>query len=151
MTTICPVKLQFITKGVECAVFEYEDDKVLKVYRTKSNAASAIESNKQACEHGIAPEVYSDKPFEIDISNSLPSHSTNSYKYAIVCEKVVIAKDDDFSGCYMYDARYIKLKEHYVKIFPDLVYDLHRENIGWKNGHLVMVDFGGFSISRSPC
>ena len=148
MTTICPVKLQFINKGLECVVFEYGNDKVLKVYRSKSNAATAIENNKRACEHGIAPEVYSDKPFEINISNSLPN---TNFKYAIICEKVMIVKPEDFLDCYMDDARYIKLKEHYVKIFPDIAYDLHRGNIGWKSGHLVMVDFGGFSISHLPC
>ncbi|HDY88786.1 MAG TPA: hypothetical protein ENH82_11835 [bacterium] len=112
-------------------------------------AQHAIEYNNIAYKHNIAPKVYSDEPF--DVENILPPGADIYYKYGIICGRVQMTKPSDFkNGADLFtvapgDGRYENLVKKYQSVFPDTFDDLHLDNIGLKDGHLVVVDFGMMS------
>ena len=130
-----------IGKGLECIVYEYENDKVIKIYHYLDSAEHAIHYGRIAFENGIGPEVFSDEPFEYPVE-----YQTRKYRYAIICERVRTAKADDFDDIDDYeepiDERYAELHEKCTEVFGKCT-DLHLGNLGWsKDETLIKIDFG---------
>ncbi len=138
---------EWFGSGCECVVYEYENDKVLKVYMYDGDAEHAIHYGRIAFENGMGPEVFSGEPFE-----HLVKYLGRRYRYAIICERVRTAEIEDFddynedSGEPM-DRHYDELCNKSMDIFGS-TFDLHVGNLGWsKDGQLIMIDFGPESIS----
>ena len=138
---------KWLGKGLECVVYGYESDKVIKIYYYLDSAKHAIHYGRIAFENGIGPEVFSNKPFEYPVK-----YQAWKYKHAIICECVRTAEIKDFDDFdddseEPIDVRHAVLCEKCIDLFGDC-YDLHIDNLGWsKDGQLIMIDFGPESIS----
>lgn len=144
------ITAKLLGQGCECVVLEHGTNRVLKIYLTRKNAQHAIDNQRKAYEAGIAPQMFSDKPF----IRKYYSDSIGDVKYAIISERVRPAAPDDFDGCDSCwdeptsDNRYDKLVDAYNCLFPyEGINDLHIGNLGWTtDGRLVAIDFGALSV-----
>ncbi len=140
---------KLLEQGCECVVLEHGTDKVLKIYCTRENALIAIENQRKAHEAGIAPQMFSDKPFEYEYYGTL----VGTVKYAIISERVrpaVHSDFDEYSDGRPDDERYWELVDAFECLFPTKysINDLHIRNLGWMpDGRLVVIDFGALSTS----
>lgn len=141
---------KLIGQGCECVVLRYgNNSKVLKIYCSYENALIAIHNQKLAYKAGIAPQMFSNEPFEHNPSE----YDDGMFKYAIISEYVRPVVREDFDA---YDTWHCPISEEYnklAKIFDYLfgnMLDLCIKNLGWTtDGRLVAIDFGALSISRN--
>ena len=145
---------KLLGQGCECVVLEYETNKVLKIYRTEENTKIAIENQKKAYEAGIAPQMFSDKPFKYEYNDPVDG----KFEFVIISERVRPAVREDFDGWdedtkEPIDERYAELYDTWDCLFPSTAEnDLHIGNLGWMpDGRLVAIDFGALSTSNTVC
>jgi len=144
------ITAKLLGQGCECVVLEYQINKVLKIYMTRENAQHAIDNQHKAHEAGIAPQMFSDKPF---IQYYRGGFDDLVYEYAIISERVRPAVCENFNDYDEYetpknDKKYDKLVDAFECLFPfEGISDLHIGNLGWMpDGRLVAIDFGALSV-----
>ena len=145
---------KLLGQGCECVVLDYGTNKVLKIYRTRENALIAIKNQRKAYEAGIAPQMFSNKPFGYEYDDRW----TGKCKFAIISERVLHVKYENFDdwdedNLKPRNERYDKLVNIWDDLFPSSAgNDLHIGNLGWMpDGRLVAIDFGALSTSNTVC
>jgi hypothetical protein len=128
------------TRGTEARVF-YVGGKIAKLYACPRNRLMASESQELAAKHGLAPDVYGN--FDITINNK------EYYGYLSEIVEVLepeLTHNGQIMGCHgeidYAELSKLKRKLNKIGISACVISDLYENNVGWKDGRMVCIDFG---------
>lgn len=136
--------MNIIGGGLECEVYLLDDGRVYKQYQCLNSGdelQQIYERAKLAFDAGIGPAVYElvDDGYiteKVQILNLDYCGNCDGINHC-VCPQILAE-----NGFTYHDYNELKNESREIGLSPD---DLHQNNIGIKNGKLVMIDFGDLS------
>ena len=144
--------LLWIGSGVECFVWEWTVDEVLKTYRHKDEAERAMRLQQKAADVGLGPQT-GGHVFEVDTPPP-PHHSGYNWaerntRWCFISERVDTDHGLDVKYDYDEEPAYMDETGELDELCEQLVahgistVDMHTDNIGRNaEGRLVRIDFG---------
>lgn len=145
LSTLKLDELPVLGSGSECTVYDLGDETCYKHYnqRNNDNIETVYYNAKMAHNFGIAPEVYEcgERGYRTEIVDTFRETCKKADCGGSCCGNICDYLLD-IIGYKEYEEFLIEVRELFGICATG---DLHYNNIGIKNGKLIMIDFGEYS------